>query len=638
MLVGDLQYHGKSALTYAHEDRLMPGSVVRIALKSRAVLGIVQREVPEPTFSAKPIAAIAESPPLPPQALKLIDWLASYYPAPFGSIIRQFLPPTTTFPKRPAPQMSRDATVGSNLPALTTEQQHALASIKPSGYHLLHGITGSGKSRIYLELAQRTLQQDKSAIILTPEIGLTAQLTEPFMGQFPGRVIVIHSRMTPAERRTAWHDILCATAPLVVIGPRSALFAPLKDIGLIVLDESHDQAYKSETAPRYRAERVAATLATLHDACLVSGSATPSIEEYYYAAAKQKPIISLTSLATSTSSDDRISIVDLRDRGNLTRSAIISTALISAIQQSLEQNEQSLLFLNRRGTAGAILCSSCGWQALCDHCDLPLTYHGDTHQVRCHTCGRTRSLPTQCPDCGESDILFKSIGTKAIVSEIERLFPQATIMRFDTDTDRRAQLETQMNTLKSGAVDIIVGTQMITKGLDLPHLSVVGVLSADTSLLVPDYTSSERTYQLLTQVIGRATRGHRPSQVLIQSYAPENAVLRAAAARDWANFYSTELDERRAFRFPPYVHLLKLTCSRATSAAAERAATKLSQQIQKTHPKLIIEGPSAAFHPKEGGKYRWQLIVKSASRQILVDIATTLPSGWVHDLDPAHLL
>ncbi|MBP9761483.1 primosomal protein N', partial [Candidatus Saccharibacteria bacterium] len=229
-------------------------------------------------------------------------------------------------------------------------------------------------------------------------------------------------------------------------------------------------------------------------------------------------------------------------------------------------------------------------------------------------------------------------GTKAVVDEVRRLFPEARIVRFDTDTERHEQLETQHEALQSGAVDIIIGTQMITKGLDLPKLSVVGVLNADSSLLVPDYTSNERTYQLLTQVIGRANRGHRSGHVIVQSYAPNHPVIEAAAGQDWTNFYANELAERQAYRFPPFVYLLKLTCVRAKSQSAESAATKLRIQIQKSHPRLNIEGPAAAFHPRENGQYKWQLIIKAASRRELIEIINDLPSGWSHDLDPVNLL
>ena len=616
---------------------------MRIALRSRSVLGIVANQVSKPSFTVKPISAVAPSLPLPEQLFEMINWMYAYYPAPFGAIVRLFMPPTSAFSNNRAGASlapSKKPVGAPSVPPapLTPEQASAVNTITSSGYHLLHGITGSGKTRVYLELVQRTLEDNKSAIILTPEIGLTAQLTEPFEQQHPGKVLVLHSRLTVAQRRDLWYRIINAQSPVIVIGPRSALFAPVRHLGLIVIDESHDQAYKSETTPRYRAERVAGTLAQFHNASIVSGTATPNIEDYYVARAKNRPIITLSRLAVSSGTNTRATIVDLRDKSNLSRSRILSTPLILALQGALQQKEQGLLFLNRRGTAGAVICSHCGWQSICDHCDLPLTYHGDSHQLRCHVCGRTRPLPSSCPECQKTDILLKTVGTKAVVDEVRRLFPEARIVRFDTDTERHEQLETQHEALQSGAVDIIIGTQMITKGLDLPKLSVVGVLNADSSLLVPDYTSNERTYQLLTQVIGRANRGHRSGHVIVQSYAPHHPVIEAAASQDWTNFYANELAERQAYRFPPFVYLLKLNCVRAKSQSAESAATKLRIQIQKSHPRLNIEGPAAAFHPRENGQYKWQLIIKAASRRELIEIINDLPSGWSHDLDPVNLL
>ncbi len=637
VLVGDMHYHGKTALTYASEESLSPGAVVRIALRARSALGIVLQQVPEPSFATKTIAAVAPSPPLPAQSLQLLDWLYEYYPAPFGAVIRQFLPPTSAFPKQ---TVGHDEAIETPKapPALTPAQVRVLAGVSSSGYHLLHGITGSGKTRIYLELTIRALDAGQSAIILTPEIGLTAQLIDQFTAVFPGKVIVLHSRQTAAQRRDAWYRVLSEAEPHVIIGPRSALFAPVRNLGLIVMDESHDQAYKNENSPHYRTERVAATLARLHDATLISGSATPNVEEYFLAEAKKRPILRLDALATDGDHEVSTITVDLRDRSQLTRSPIIANQLITALGAAVQRGEQGLLFLNRRGTAGAVLCNNCGWQALCDHCDLPLTYHGDAHHMRCHTCGRTWPMPTSCPDCGHTELLFKSIGTKALVDEVRRLFPDVRIRRFDSDVDKSEQLETAVASLRAGDADIIVGTQMITKGLDLPKLSVVGILNADSSLLIPDYTAAERTFQLLSQVIGRAGRGHRGGTIIVQSYNPDTAVIQAAVAQDWAGFYATQISERKAFRFPPFQFLLRLTCTRASSTSAERAAQAFKRSLEETYPRLTIEGPSPAFHPREGGKYKWQLIVKSSSRSALVDIVRELPSGWQHDLDPTNLL
>jgi primosomal protein N' (replication factor Y) len=637
VLVGDMQYHGSEALTYSSEQALNIGAIVRVTLRNRPVLAIVTGKVSKPVFTAKPVAAVSVFRPLPTETLELLDWLRSYYPAPLGAAVRQFLPPTTIFPKvaAPLPQVKDEAI---SLPALTAEQAQALEAIQGPGSFLLHGITGSGKSRVYVELARRSIDGGKSAIILTPEIGLAAQLTETFRATFGSSVYVLHSQLTAANRRDVWYSLLQNQKPVVVIGPRSALFSPLKSVGLIVLDEAHDSAYKNESAPHYHAARVAAKLAMLHGATYVSGSATPAVEDYYVATEKHRPIVQMRALAKTTASELRVDMVDLKNRELFTRSPLLSNALLEQISAGLGRNEQSLLFLNRRGTANVVLCSTCGWQTQCPNCDLSLTYHGDEHRLRCHVCGYTSNLPTSCPVCENTEILYKSVGTKAVLEEVERLFPSARVQRFDTDLKKGERLAEHVSALAGGSADIIVGTQMITKGLDLPRLSVVGIISADSSLLIPDYTAAEQTFQLISQVVGRVGRGHRAGSVVVQTYDPENVTLKTAVNRDWQQFYDNEIAERRTYHFPPFTYLLKLRCLRATSKSAEKATQALADSLAKQYPGLTIDGPTPSFHPRERGKYSWQLLLKASRRQVLVNIATNLPSGWSYDIDPVNLL
>lgn len=638
VLVAHATYHGNDALTYSSEEALSAGSLVRVSLRERSVLGIVLRKVEHPSFAAKPIAAVAPYPPLPPQNLQLLAWLKAYYPAPLGAVVRQFVPPTEIFPALETsdtiPTISSD-----HLPALSADQSAALEAIESSGTHVLHGITGSGKSRVYVELALRAFTAGKSALILTPEIGLTAQLTRTFTDVFGTAVFVLHSGLTAAERRTIWFKILARTTPTVVIGPRSALFSPLHNIGVIIVDESHDNAYKNESAPHYHAGRVAGKLAMLHGAALVLGSATPAVEDYYLAETKKRPIIAMRSLAKQSSeADTTIDMIDIRKPELFSRNRLVSDTLLARITQALARGEQALVYLNRRGTANVILCSSCGWQSLCPNCDLTLTYHGDAHELRCHVCGFHSSLPTSCPVCSNTEILFKSIGTKAVVSALEKLFPAARIQRFDTDAKKSERLEQHLSSITEGNVDIIVGTQMVGKGLDLPKLSVVGIVNADSSLLIPDYTAAEQTYQLISQVVGRVGRGHRAGHVIVQSYDPESATLHAALHGNWDAFYTAELLERKTYHFPPYTYLLKLRVLRATSKSAEKAAETVAQKLAKDYSDITVEGPSPSFRPRERSKYSWQLLIKAPRRQLLVDIINTLPSGWTYDIDPSNLL
>ncbi len=681
VLVGAMTYHGESALTYSADRALSVGQIVRVPLRNQSVLGLVVQKVHKPGFAVKPLTAVAPYPPVPKQDLQLIAWIHKYYPAPLGAVVRLFVPPTDRFPipevsnAREAAARSDTSTFGirdSVSPPLTNDQTNALAAIAGPGTFLLHGITGSGKSRVYVELAARALAAGKSALVLTPEIGLTAQLTATFRASFGDHVYVLHSQLTAAQRRNIWYQVLVSATPVIVIGPRSALFSPIRNLGLVVLDESHDNAYKNESAPHYQASRVAAKLAALHDATLVLGSATPSIEDYYLAGVKNRPIVAMNQLAVGT--DTRISEVsnargtaalsdtstfDIRDSGSDTstlrnsigiemidmrrsehfsRSPLLSNLLIDQIASALARGEQSLVYLNRRGTANVVLCQSCGWQSLCPNCDLSLTYHGDSHQLRCHVCGFVGQLPTSCPVCSGTDILFKSVGTKAVVSALQKLFPAARLQRFDTDAKKAERLEQHVGALAEGSADIIVGTQMIGKGLDLPKLSVVGIVNADSSLLIPDYTAAEQTYQLIGQVVGRVGRGHRAGTVVVQTYDPENVTLQAALHRQWQQFYEAELAERRAYHFPPFVYLLKLRVLRASSKAAEKAASGLVTMLKRDFPGVTIDGPAPSFHPRERGKYSWQLLVRSAHRGALLEIVQALPSGWQYDIDPINLL
>lgn len=634
-------YHGADYLTYHSEDKLLPGNVVQISVRKKQVLGVVMEEVSKPPFATKPIDSVVFPEVLPATIMGLIDWLIAYYPAPLGTIAQQFLPGSLAQTSQKPPAEPAAAQV-KRAPKLTKEQASVLKDIRSSTRttFLLHGDTGTGKTRVYVELAKEALEQGRSALILTPEIGLTPQLITDFEDSFGGRDIVLfHSTLTPRERREAWLRILRATQPVIVIGPRSTLFTPIKDIGLVVVDEFHESAYKQEQAPYYQAVRVAAQVARLHNARLVYGSATPPVQEYYIAEAKGTPILRMQQIAAHEAAPERsVEIVDLKKKDNLTRNPHLSNKLLDAIKETLLRKEQVLIFLNRRGTARVVLCQKCGWHALCPNCDIPLTYHGDFHSFQCHTCGFRTPARTSCPECGSPDIIFKSIGTKSIVDALQREFRGARIQRFDTDTKKADRLEHHYEDIVSGDIDILVGTQMVGKGLDLPKLALVGVAVADTSLYFPDFTSEEHTYQLLYQVLGRVGRGHREGQAIIQTYTPNNHTLQAAVSKDWQSFYETQLEQRKQFVFPPFCYLLKLTCARARDDTARNAALRFKNELNQHGLKISVIGPSPGFHEKVAGKYRWQLIIKSKDRGELLKILPLLPPNWTYDLDPSNLL
>jgi len=638
VLVADAAYHKDEPLTYESPTKLDAGRIILVPLRNKQVYAIVAGLVPKPAFPVKRIINIPDLPALPSAQLRLLNWLREYYPAPLGTIVQLFLPGSL----KPIGVSSREATSQTpaiQLPPLTDDQKRALDQIQGGGLHILHGETGSGKTRVYIELTKKQLKQGKTSVILTPEIGLTSQLLNNFERVFGDRVVLLHSGLSEAKRRQSWLKALMNQEPLVIIGARSALFAPADKLGLIVVDEAHETAYKQDQAPYYQTAAVAAKLAELHRATLVLGSATPLVRDYYVATQKNRPVVRMTKVAVSgINHNHRAIIVDLKDRGEFTKSPYLSTKLIDAIAERLKRGEQSLLFLNRRGTARVIFCRDCGWQASCPHCDLPLVYHGDTHTMRCHSCGYKAGAPTSCPSCQGNDVIFMSIGTKAIVDEIERLFPGARTMRFDTDNKKSERLDAHYASIREGEVDIIVGTQTLAKGLDLPKLSLVGVVIADTSLYFPDFSAQERTYQLLSQVLGRVGRGHRQGMAIIQTYSPTSPLLHAVINKDWDKFYNSEIEERQRFLFPPFCYLLKLSCKRASDSAAQKTAERLASTVRNNYPDVIVDGPTPSFHGKVQDKFVWQIIIKSKQRKRLVEIIKNLPSGWSYDIDPMNLL
>lgn len=637
--VSSQRYHGDKPLTYSAEELLSEGAIVAIPLGRQKALGIISKVVNKPKFVTKPITKVVTTTAIPTELLKLHEWLLEYYPGPSGLVTQLFLPSSLgTAARSKKESRISPSKSASSLPALTSEQSSVVETIiKHPGSYLLHGDTGTGKTRVYIELTKSAFTDKKSALILTPEIGLTPQLVNGFEQSFPGRVITVHSTQTPAERRDSWQRIHDTTEPLVVIGPRSALFTPLKDIGLIVVDEAHDSAYKQEQMPYYQATRVAGRLAFLHDARFVLGTATPLVHDYFTFAAKNLPILRMTQTATPTT-EPTVEVGDLRDRDQFSRSPWLSNTLLSQIEASLNNHTQSLVFLNRRGTARLVLCQNCGWQAVCPHCDLPLTYHGDHHHLRCHTCGYTTTPPATCPTCSSTDIQFKSVGTKTIVDEVARLFPKAVIQRFDSDTKKADRLEQHYEAIKQGEVDILVGTQMLSKGLDLPKLAVVGVVIADTSLYFPDYTAEERTFQMLRQVIGRVGRGHTEGSVVVQSYYPDSPTIQTAVQKDYETFYETQLKERELYRFPPYYFVLKIGVERASQSAASKAAQDLAADLLQLGLQIELSGPAPAFLERMAGRYHWQIIIKAKQRTELLKIIANLPKNCSYDIDPSNLL
>lgn len=650
--VRDQAYHGKTPLTYTHIDKLSPGTVVKVNMRSKTTLGIVRREAPAPKgISMKPIEEVLFGGKyrLSPASLKLLFWLTLYYPAPSSSITQLFIPANMPKQKKsethlegaPAtPGMELKKTL-KKLPKLTTDQQNALNTIQGrAGTFLLHGDTGSGKTRVYIECIKVSLLNGKSSLVLVPEIGLVPHLRAELEKTFNQDTIkVLHSGLTLSQRRNIWTEIISSQQPIIVIGPRSALFAPISNIGLIVVDESHDDGYKQDNTPYYNSLRVASKLAQLHEATLIMGSATPSISDLFIAKEKQIPVIRMKQTAVKPGKHQlSISLVNKVDKKEFTKSSILSNTLILQIKQQLEKNQQSLLFLNRRGSAKIIICTECSWRKLCPNCDLPMTLHEDSFLVMCHTCGKKESAPICCKECNNPNIIYLGPGTKSVEKEINNLFPEASIARFDGDNKVAEKLDKHTKSIVNGSIDIIIGTQVLVKGFDIPKLGLVGIIDADSSLSFPDFSAEERTFQLISQAIGRVGRGHTRGVVVLQSFQPKSAIIKQSTSKDWECFYAEQLSQRKSHNFPPFTFLLKLECSRKKQQSVKIASNKLVDQLNSQFQNITILGPSPAFKEKRGGEFTWQVIVKSSRRSILVDIINKLPSGWKYDIDPTQLL
>jgi primosomal protein N' (replication factor Y) len=645
VLLADSKYKSGAALTYSYEETLDNLSVVAVPLRGRTATGFVLSEVPKPAFAVKPIKNLMAKKPLPYHCLQLAQWLETYYAANLSEALRQFAPskPAVRAVKAAAgPDLNRpEQIVQLQLESpLTGFQKQAIADIKanPSTTVLLHGITGSGKTRVYLELARQTLAGGKSVILLTPEISLTAQLAAAAQSFLQIKPVVFHSQLTAAKRKQLWLKIVESDEPMVVVGPRSALFTPLAAVGLIVVDEAHEPAYKQEQTPRYNALRAASQLGALTGAKVILGTATPNVADYYVAD-QRRAVVEMNKTALGTAPEDVVTeVIDLKERKNFGASRYLTTPLIEAINETLAAKKQVLIYLNRRGSARVILCDNCGWRDLCPNCDVSLVYHADEHLAKCHICGFSHQPPVQCPSCGNPDIIYRTIGTKALFEEVQKLFPEKNVRRFDSDSPQSESLNELYGDVLTGGVDILVGTQLIAKGLDLPRLGLVGIVSAESSLALPDFTAEERTFQLLYQVIGRVGRGHAKGRVVVQTYESNNIVIQSAVKRDYKVFYDYVLAERKTFKFPPFSYLLRLMVRRRTVAGAQNAAQKLRGELASRGLPAEIIGPTPAFYARRGPFFFYQLVAKSKDRDILLKLAEAVPPDWQVDLDPADLL
>ena len=634
-----IRAHIDGVFTY-HAGELFPaGTIVTITVGKKASVGIVVGMTQKPSFTTKPITKRLYDTPLPKPLLFLASWLGRYYLSPHANVWQTILPRGLDKKRRATLTSPTVFDRDHSEKILTPAQKSALLEIERSSETttLLQGVTGAGKTLVYHEIAKRTIASGRSVILLVPEIALTSQLVADFSAQFKN-ILLIHSKMTEAERHLAWQHALEATKPLVIIGPRSALFTPIVNLGLIVIDESHEPSYKQEQSPRYSTQRAARILASQHNAKLILGSATPSVSDRFLAES-QKSLVRLDQTAQKIG-NVTTTVIDSTKRHHFTQHRFLSNALLENIHQAIERGEQVLLFHNRRGSASTTLCENCGWSAECSRCFLPLTLHTDTFSLLCHVCGYTEKVPTQCPTCHHTNIIHKGIGTKLIFEELQRLYPNKKVIRFDKDIDKDASLEKMYQAVHDGEFDIIIGTQVIAKGLDLPLLSIVGIIQADSGLSLPDFAASERVFQLLYQVMGRVGRNEKESHIVIQTYQPTHPSISLAVERDYDTFYEQTLKQRHHDHFPPFTYLAKLTCSYSTEKSAAQAARKLKNALQlHASQDVIFLGPTPAFYERLRNQYRWQLVLRSPSRQSLVELLRHVPvAHWQVELDPVSLL
>jgi primosomal protein N' (replication factor Y) len=569
--------------------------------------------------------------------------------------------------------------VPTTPPPLTTDQQVVWETVRcalgdsQSAAFLLHGVTGSGKTEIYLRAVAQVLKQDRKAVILVPEISLTPQTVARFAGRFPDRVAVLHSALTDGERYDTWRRARAGLID-VVVGPRSALFVPLSPLGLIVLDEEHDDSYKQEAPrPRYHAREAALELARLCGATVILGSATPSLESYYRAGQGEFRLQEMprrimgharrlqelqaryhVQHSRYRSLDDEASeahylplppvqVVDLRAELRAGNRSIFSRALRRAMDEALSRGEQVILFLNRRGTATFVLCRDCGHVGRCPHCDVPLTYHGPRARLVCHHCNHREPQPQRCPACGGRRIRYFGLGTERVERTVRRHWPEARLLRWDRDTAHTHEAHANiLRRFADGAADVLVGTQMITKGLDLPLVTVVGVISADTALNLPDFRSGERTFQLLTQVAGRAGRGLLGGRVVIQTYHPDHYAVAASSEHDYEAFAEEELAFRREQGYPPYSRLAKLIYEDTDYTRAEARARQLAELLRDALagdglPVTNLIGPAPPFFARLRGRYRWQILLRHPAPPAFLG-GLHIPAGWRVDVDPVSVL
>lgn len=537
-----------------------------------------------------------------------------------------------TFRRPDLSSLSPDKHVTLSLSQQQAVEAIASAQTAKEGTLLLHGVTGSGKTEVYMHAIERCLALGRQAIMLVPEISLTPQTVGLFRERFGDEIAVLHSRLSAGERFDEWRRIRLGKAR-VAVGARSAVFAPMENVGLIIVDEEHEPSYFSEVTPRYNAIEVAAHRAKSFGAPLVLGSATPSLLTYYRAQSGRYQLLELPERVQNRPLP-QVEIVDMRAEFQAGNNGIFSGRLVQLLSECVEQNRQAMLFLNRRGYSTFVSCRSCGYVVQCDSCDISMTYHKGENRLRCHFCGAVKPLPSKCPQCGKAFIKYFGIGTEQVEEQLNALFPNTVTLRMDTDTVRtKDSMQQMLGAFARGEAQFLVGTQMIAKGHDFPNVTLVGVVAADATLMIPDYRSTERTFQLLTQVAGRAGRDENPGRVVIQTYSPAHPAIRFAKTHDYKSFYHYELEQRKKAVFPPFSLFIRILFSGDDEAALQQSVTQYSSELQKAlfdrlganaEKDILLYSASPAPIKRKQGEYRFQILIKLLRTARLSDAIQTI--------------
>ena len=629
---------------------VVPGHRVTVPFGRRSSYGfVVSLGTEAPEVETKPIASAGAEPLLLPYQVELARLVADHYWTPLIEVIRAMLPPRVRGTGKAGSTASSRQTRHSRLlelatgPAaaghpvsLTAEQSAAMETIDSSHITLLHGVIASGKTEVYLAAAKQALGNGLRVLLLVPEISLTPQLVQRVRERLAAPVAILHTQLTELERAQQWWRVRRGEAS-VILGSRSAVFAPIPRLGLVCLDEEGSAAYKQDRTPRYETGWVARRLATVSGARLVMGSATPSVATYHEAATGEIALAKMTHRVRGH--DAEVELVDMRDEAAEGNRQPLSRRLVEAVTRALDNEEQTILYLNRRGMATYVMCRDCGRSVNCLGCSVALVQHAEVDGLVCHYCGYSRAMPAVCDYCGSRSIRALGMGTQRLEGMAKRLWPQARVLRLDSDIARGPDSYFHVwETFSEHRADILVGTQLVTRGLDLPAVACVGVVDADLPLHFPDYRSAENTFALVAQVAGRAGRDGRPSRVIVQTSNPEHYSLRCAAEGDYEGFYAAELPARNAFVFPPYADLAVLTRTDREDAKAATSAREAADGIASGLLKEGIEGirvlgPSPAFIHRLRGEYRWQVTLKGSGLERARHLA---PRGrdWSYDVDP----